>query len=65
MCGCVELVVCVWFRIWGSETFDGVEALCDTQFVGHDSVESLEAQVNHQGTLFPVFTLVSHRNLLG
>ena len=43
----------------------GSEDLCDTQFVGHDSVESLEAQVNHQGTLFPVFTLVSHRNLLG
>ena len=43
----------------------GSEDLFDTQFVGHDSVESLEAQVNHQGTLFPLFTLVSHRNLLG
>ena len=43
----------------------GSEDVCDTQFVGHDSVEPLESQVNHQGTLFPVFTLVSHRNLLG
>jgi hypothetical protein len=41
------------------------EDLCDAKFVGHDSVEPLEAQIDHQGTLFPVFTLVSHRNLLG
>ena len=43
----------------------GSEDLFDTQFVGHDSVESLEAQVNLEGTLFPVFTLVLHLNLLG
>ena len=42
----------------------GSEDLCDTQFVGHDSVEPLEAQIDHQGSLFPVFNLVSHRILL-
>ena len=66
VCVCVKLVVCVFCS--GSEVLRplmGSEDLFDTQFVGHDSVESLEAQVNHQGTLFPVFTLVSHRNLLG
>ena len=42
----------------------GSEDVCDTQFVGHDSVELLEAQIDHQGSLFPVFSLVSHRILL-
>lgn len=42
----------------------GSEDLCDGQFVGHDSVEPLEAQIDHQGSLFPVFSLVSHRILL-
>ena len=42
----------------------GSEDLCDAQFVGHDSVEPLEAQIDHQGSLFPVFSLVSHRILL-
>ena len=43
----------------------GSEHLCDAQFVGHDSVESIEAKIDHQGSLFPLFTLVSYRNLLG
>ena len=42
----------------------GSEDLCDAQFVGHDNVEFLEAQIDHQGSLFPVFNLVSHRILL-
>lgn len=28
----------------------GSEDLCDAQFVGHDSVEFFEAQIDHQGT---------------
>lgn len=43
----------------------GSEDLCDAQSVGHDSVESLEAQIDHQGTFLPVFNVVSYRNLLG
>ena len=65
MCVCVKLVVCVFCS--GSEALGplmGSEDLFDTQFVGHDSVEPLEAQIDHQGSLFPVFNLVSHRILL-
>lgn len=63
---CVNVVVYVCCS--GSEALGplmGFEDLSDAQFSGQDSVESIEAQVDPQGTLLLVLALVSYRNVLG
>ena len=52
---CVNLAVCVLFRTEALGPLMGSEDLCDAQFAGPVSVESIEVQSDHQGSLLLVF----------
>lgn len=52
---CVNIVACVLFRTGALGPLMGSEDLCDAQFAGPVSVESIEVQSDHQGSLLLVF----------